>query len=79
MEVVLLTGVTGFIAKHIALRLLNAGYNVRGTLRRLDRAAEVGADVLELLGAEDQHHHQQHDQPMPDAERSHVVLLKTNL
>jgi dihydroflavonol-4-reductase len=41
MDVVLLTGVSGFIAKHIALKLLNAGYNVRGTVRRLDRAAEI--------------------------------------
>lgn len=41
MDLVLLSGVSGFIAKHIALKLLNAGYNVRGTLRRLDRADEV--------------------------------------
>lgn len=49
MEVVLLTGVSGFIAKHVALRLLNAGYNVRGTLRRLDRAAEVHAALKPYL------------------------------
>jgi dihydroflavonol-4-reductase len=49
MDVVLLTGVTGFIAKHVALRLLNAGYNVRGTLRRLDRAAEVHAALQPYL------------------------------
>jgi len=40
-ETVLLTGVSGFIAKHVALKLLNAGYDVRGTVRRLDRADEV--------------------------------------
>jgi dihydroflavonol-4-reductase len=40
-DVVLLTGISGFIAKHVALKLLNAGYDVRGTLRQLDRAAEV--------------------------------------
>lgn len=40
-ETVLLTGITGFIAKHVALKLLNAGHAVRGTLRRLDRAEEV--------------------------------------
>ncbi|NHB76173.1 SDR family oxidoreductase [Rhodobacter calidifons] len=49
MDVVLLTGASGFIAKHVALRLLNAGYNVRGTLRRLDRAAEVQAAVQPYL------------------------------
>lgn len=42
-ETVLLTGISGFIAKHVALKFLNAGYNVRGTVRRLDRADEVRA------------------------------------
>ncbi|MES2914172.1 MAG: aldehyde reductase [Pseudomonadota bacterium] len=46
---VLLTGVSGFIAKHVALKLLNAGYNVRGTVRRLDRAAEVHAALQPYL------------------------------
>jgi dihydroflavonol-4-reductase len=41
MDLVLLTGASGFIAKHVAVKLLNAGYAVRGTLRRLDRAEEV--------------------------------------
>ena len=44
-ETVLLTGISGFIAKHIALKLLNAGYAVRGTLRKLDRGEEVRAAV----------------------------------
>ena len=42
-ETILLTGISGFIAKHIALKLLNAGYAVRGTLRKLNRAEEVRA------------------------------------
>ena len=33
MERVLITGISGFIAKHCALELLNAGYRVRGTVR----------------------------------------------
>ena len=37
----LITGVSGFIAKHVALRFLAAGWAVRGTLRSLDRADEV--------------------------------------
>lgn len=49
MDVVLLTGATGFIAKHVALKLLNAGYNVRGTVRRLDRAAEMHAALQPYL------------------------------
>ena len=40
---VLLTGITGFIAKRIAADLLNAGYPVRGTLRTPGRADEVRA------------------------------------
>ena len=40
-QTVLLTGASGYIAKHIALRLLEAGYNVRGTVRDLSRGAEV--------------------------------------
>lgn len=49
MDVVLLTGVSGFIAKHVALKLLNAGYTVRGTLRRMDRAQEVRAALAPYL------------------------------
>lgn len=38
---VVLTGVTGFIAKRIAFDLLEKGYSVRGTLRSMSRADEV--------------------------------------
>ena len=44
-ETILLTGISGFIAKHIAVKLLNAGYNVRGSLRNMSRADEVSAAV----------------------------------
>jgi len=40
-QTVVLTGITGFIAKRIALDLLNAGHSVRGTLRSTKREAEV--------------------------------------
>jgi dihydroflavonol-4-reductase len=49
MTLVLLTGCSGFIAKHVALKLLNAGYDVRGTLRRLDRGEEVRAALAPHL------------------------------
>lgn len=49
MDLVLLTGASGFIAKHVALKLLNAGYSVRGTLRRMDRAEEVRAALAPYL------------------------------
>lgn len=38
---VLITGVSGFIARHCAVEMLSAGYRVRGTLRSLGRADEV--------------------------------------
>ncbi len=54
-ETVFVTGITGFIAKHVALNLLTQGYAVRGTLRSMARADEVrqtlqahGADVSNL-------------------------------
>lgn len=40
-KTVLLTGVTGYIAKHVALQLLQAGYHVRGSMRDPARGAEV--------------------------------------
>src|SRR3979490_2349182 len=38
-------------------------------------AAEVRADVVQLLGAENQHYDHQDDQPVPNAERTHTRLL----
>ena len=48
---VLLTGISGFIAKHIAVQLLEAGHEVRGTVRSLDKAAAVEA-TLKRAGAD---------------------------
>ncbi len=50
-ETVLITGISGFIAKHIAAQFLAAGYGVRGTVRRLDRADEVRKAVLPVASA----------------------------
>ena len=41
MTLVLLTGASGYIAKHIAVELLNSGYDVRASVRSLTRANEV--------------------------------------
>ena len=46
MEKVLVTGATGFIGLHCIKQLLDRGYSVNGTLRSLDRQAEV-LDSLE--------------------------------
>ena len=44
-QTVLVTGATGFIAKHIVLQLLDAGYNVRGAVRSPGRMREVSDAV----------------------------------
>jgi dihydroflavonol-4-reductase len=51
-QTVVLTGASGFIAKHVLLRLLAAGHSVRATLRTPARADEVRAAVLPHLPAE---------------------------
>lgn len=45
-ETVVLTGISGYIGKHVALRLLEAGFAVRGTVR----SAEKARGVRETLG-----------------------------
>lgn len=40
-QTVLLTGITGYIAKHIALQLISSGHRVRGSLRDIKRQQEV--------------------------------------
>jgi dihydroflavonol-4-reductase len=41
MTTVLLTGASGYIGKHITLQLLNQGYEVRASVRSLNKSAEV--------------------------------------
>ena len=48
-ETVLLTGASGYIGKHIAAALLNAGYHVVGSVRSMSRGAEVVAAVTPVL------------------------------
>lgn len=48
---VLITGASGFIAQHIILQVLDAGYRVRGTLRTLSRGDHV-REVLAAHGAD---------------------------
>ena len=42
---ILITGISGFIAKHCAVELLHAGYRVRGTVRNLAKAESVRATL----------------------------------
>ncbi len=48
-DTVFLTGASGFIAKHIIVQLLNAGYHVRGSVRSLSRGEEIVAAVTPHL------------------------------
>lgn len=59
-DLVLITGITGYIASHVATRLIEMGYRVRGTVRNrakgrrvLDAMAVKGVDVsgVELVEA----------------------------
>ena len=45
-EKVLLTGISGFIAKHVAIELLNSGYEVLGTVRDIN-SVEITKKTLE--------------------------------
>lgn len=49
-DTVLITGISGFIAKHVAHECLSAGYAVRGTVRDMARAASV-TESLKAAGA----------------------------
>ncbi|MBL4870503.1 MAG: aldehyde reductase [Robiginitomaculum sp.] len=52
-QIVLVTGASGFIAKHCIVRLLNEGYSVRGSLRSLERADEVHAAIATKASTDD--------------------------
>jgi dihydroflavonol-4-reductase len=49
MTKVLLTGASGYIGKHITLQLLNQGYEVRASVRKLSKPSEVRDAVLPHL------------------------------
>lgn len=49
---VTVTGASGFIAQHCVQRLLEEGYRVRGTLRRLDRQDDVRKALARVSGVD---------------------------
>lgn len=52
-KIVLVTGASGFIAKHCIVKLLNEGYAVRGSLRTPGRAEEVRAAIATKAPTDD--------------------------
>ncbi|HTO31250.1 MAG TPA: NAD-dependent epimerase/dehydratase family protein [Pararhizobium sp.] len=48
---VLVTGIGGFLGRHVAAELLAAGYEVRGTLRSMKRAKIIAAAIRSADGA----------------------------
>ncbi len=47
---VLVTGISGFIGSHTAVRLLEKGFQVRGTVRNKDKGERVAARICEAAG-----------------------------
>ena len=48
-KTILITGVTGYIARHIAVQALNAGYTVIGSTRDLTREGDLRAALADHL------------------------------
>lgn len=47
---VLVTGATGFVGRWVVVRLLEAGWRVRGTIRSMQRAPSVFKSVTDVVG-----------------------------
>jgi dihydroflavonol-4-reductase len=51
-DLILVTGASGFVGKWCALRLLEGGYRVRGTVRSAPKAEQVRRTITESLGTD---------------------------
>ncbi|NQX84921.1 MAG: NAD-dependent epimerase/dehydratase family protein [Flavobacteriaceae bacterium] len=51
MKKVLLTGISGFVGQHCAVKLLEHGYAVRGSIRNLSKEQEVRKGIAKVIDA----------------------------
>jgi dihydroflavonol-4-reductase len=58
---VLVTGISGYVAHHCAAELLKCGYSVRGTLRDMSSAAAVTAGIAKVADPRDKLEYRQLD------------------
>jgi len=49
-DLVLVTGISGYIGSHTAVRLLEKGYKIRGTVRNKDKGARIAAKICAAAG-----------------------------
>lgn len=52
-KLILVTGIGGFLGRHVAAQLLQAGYEVRGTVRSLKKVKAVEASIRSASGSSD--------------------------
>ena len=52
-QTILVTGASGFIAIHCIIQLLEQGYQVRGTLRSMNRENELRNTLAKFVQADD--------------------------
>ena len=51
-DLVLVTGASGYVGKWCVVKLLEAGYRVRGTVRSAEKAAQVRATIAAVAGSD---------------------------
>jgi hypothetical protein len=71
-------GASYLLGRHRGIGLGRFFASLEAILEILDCAAEILADVAQLFGAENQHHHEKNDQPMPNRKGTHKTALQKN-
>lgn len=53
-KIVVVTGIGGFVGRHVAVELLHRGYSVRGTVRSLKKAADIASAIRSTVDFRDE-------------------------